>query len=56
MLSKQGMFDQIQILRKETGRIYDLIGHRFTHTLWHLYTRCKTHKEFRQKAKNLLGW
>lgn len=56
MLSKQGMFDLIQELRNETGRHFDLIGQRMTLTLWHLYTKCKKRAEFKEKAKNLLGW
>lgn len=56
MLSKVGMFDQIKQLRCETKRYNDLIGHRMTETLWHLYTKCSSNIEFRQKAKNLLGW
>ena len=56
MLSKQGMFDCIQELRNETGRHFDHIGQRMCHTMWHLYTKCTRKVEFKQKAKNLLGW
>lgn len=56
MLSKQGLFDQIQTLRNETGRHFDLITSRQVQTLWNIYQRCRTHKEFREKGKAYLGW
>lgn len=56
MLSKQGMFDQIDELRKETGKLRDLITSRQCQTLWNIYQRCKTKKEFRQQAKGYLNW
>ena len=56
MLSKQGMFNQIQELRNETGRHFDHIFSRQTQTLWNIYQRCRTHKEFREKAKAYLEW
>ena len=56
MLSKQGMFDQIQLLRNETGNHFTLITSRQTQTLWNIYQRCFRHKEFREKAKSYLEW
>ena len=56
MLSKQGMFDQIQQLRNETGRHFDLITSRQTQTLWNIYQRCTRHKEFKEKARKYLMW
>lgn len=56
MISKQGLFDQIQELRNETGKIYTKITSRQVQTLWNIYQRCTRHIEFRQKAKAYLGW
>jgi len=56
MLSKAGMFDQIQLLRNETNRHFDRVSPEMGRVLWNIYTSCKTHKEFRQKAKESLGW
>lgn len=56
MLSKQGMFDQIQTLRNETHRHFDLITSRQVQTLWNIYQKCTKHEEFRGKAKNYLNW
>ena len=56
MLSKLGMFDQIQVLRNESGRHFDRITSRQVQTLWNIYQRCKTHKEFRKQARGYLEW
>ena len=56
MLSKAGFFDEIQNLRNETNRHFDLIGSRMVQTLWNLYTKCTRRAEFKAKAKSLLGW
>lgn len=56
MLSKQGMFDQIQQLRNETGRIFEIISSSQCQSLWKIYQRYTRHKEFREKARYYLGW
>ena len=56
MLSKAGMFDQIQLLRNETGKHFELITSRQVQTLWNIYQTCSRHNEFRQKAKDYLNW
>ena len=50
------MFDQIQVLRNEAGRHFDLITSRKVQTLWNIYQRCTRHQEFREKAKAFLEW
>ncbi len=56
MLSKQGMFDQIQQLRNETGRHFEIISSRQCKSLWGIYKICTRHKEFKEKAREYLGW
>ena len=56
MTSKNGMFNSIDTLREETGKKFDYISSRQCQTLWNIYQRCSTHREFEQKAKAYLGW
>ena len=56
MLSKQGLFDEISQIRRETGRYFDLITSRQVQTLWNIYQGCTRKVEFREKAKGYLNW
>ena len=56
MVSKQAMFDQIKVIRKECNKLFEKVELYQIMNLWRIYSSSKKNIEFRAKAKAYLGW
>lgn len=56
MVSKQAMFDQIKVLRKECNKLFEKVELYQIMNLWRIYSSSRKNIEFRAKAKTYLGW
>jgi len=56
MVSKQSMFDQIKVLRKECNKPFEKVELYQIMNLWRIYSSSRKNIEFREKAKTYLGW